>query len=65
MSDENGMSKGLILGLLTGTIIGSVLGLLFAPKSGRELRGELKEKSDEFLNGAEDYLEQAKEKQIR
>lgn len=48
MSDENGMSKGLILGLLTGTIIGSVLGLLFAPKSGRELRGDLKEKSEDF-----------------
>ena len=62
MSDDNGMSRGLILGFLTWTIVGSMLGLLYAPKSGKELRGELREKSDDFLGEAEDYIEQARGK---
>ncbi len=62
MSEDHGMSKGLIVGFLTGTIVGSMLGLLYAPKSGRELRGDIKGKSDDFLGEAEDYIEQARGK---
>ena len=38
--DHSG-SAGFITGLLAGMVCGGVLALLFAPKSGRELRGEL------------------------
>jgi len=35
---------GLCLGFLTGGAIGILAGLMFAPKSGREFRNEIKEK---------------------
>lgn len=35
----------LIMGTIIGGAIGSVLGLLFAPKSGKEMRRDIKDKS--------------------
>jgi gas vesicle protein len=45
MYDERAQStsSGFITGLLTGMVCGGVLALLFAPKAGRELRGDLNE----------------------
>lgn len=60
MADENGLGKGLFLGLLAGTLIGSAIALLYAPKSGKELRGELRSKGEELLDESEEYLEKAK-----
>ena len=39
MTQNNGVLKGLVIGLLAGSAIGAVLALLYAPKSGKELRG--------------------------
>jgi len=61
MAQDN-MGKGLLIGFLTGSIVGSVIALLYAPKSGKELRGDIKIKSDEFIDEAETYLEEAKHK---
>ena len=43
MYDEHAhsTSSGFITGLLAGMVCGGVLALLFAPKAGRELRGDL------------------------
>ena len=46
MADDNGVGKGLLLGFLTGSIVGAITALLYAPKPGRELRGDIREKSD-------------------
>ena len=65
----NKMGKGLIL----GTIAGVIGGLLFAPKSGKETRTELKDKLDkatadmegkttEALEVAEEKFEEVKDK---
>ncbi|HEY4612753.1 MAG TPA: YtxH domain-containing protein [Bacteroidota bacterium] len=63
MATENdGMAKGLIVGFIAGSVVGAVLALLYAPKSGRELRRDIKEKSSEFLGNAEDYLANARHK---
>jgi gas vesicle protein len=40
---EGGGGSGFMMGLLTGTVLGAGLGMLFAPKSGSELRGQLSE----------------------
>lgn len=45
MSKKKGFGK-----FLTGAAIGAGLGLLFAPKSGKETRAELKVKFDELLD---------------
>ncbi len=64
MAQENNFGKGLLLGLLTGGAIGAAFALLYAPKSGKELREEIKSKSDDYLEDAEKYLTEAKDKAI-
>lgn len=59
---ENKMAKGLITGFVAGGIVGAVIALLYAPKPGKELRGDIKRKTAELVDEAEEYLESAKEK---
>jgi gas vesicle protein len=40
------------MGLLTGTVLGAGLGMLFAPKSGSELRNQLSEQAGNLANAA-------------
>jgi gas vesicle protein len=61
-NDENGMGKGLLIGFLAGAAVGSIIALLYAPKSGKELRADIKNKSQEFVDDAEEYISTAKEK---
>lgn len=62
MKEDNGLGKGLIIGFLTGSIVGSVVALLFAPKSGKELRNDIREKSEEWWKETEELIGQAKDK---
>ena len=59
MSGENG---DLLKGLIIGGLIGAVLGILYAPKSGKEMREELAGKTDELLSKAREEYEKAVEK---
>ena len=59
-ADKN---KGLLLGFLAGGVIGAVIALLYAPKSGRELRKDIKVKTDEYIEDAEKYINDAREKE--
>jgi gas vesicle protein len=47
MSHNN--RSGFFVNFLTGTIVGGLLGLLFAPKSGRLLREDLKDDLESYL----------------
>ncbi|MFL2100831.1 YtxH domain-containing protein [Desemzia sp. FAM 23991] len=47
---------------LKGAAIGAALGLLFAPKSGEELRKDLMKKREEAMGTAKGYADMAKEK---
>jgi len=60
MTQNSGMLKGLVIGVLAGGAIGALVALLYAPKSGRELRADIKEKADDFIEGTEEYLSAAK-----
>lgn len=62
MSRDNDLGKGLLIGFITGSVIGSIVALLYAPKSGKELRQDIKEKTDELMEEAEGYLANAKVK---
>jgi gas vesicle protein len=62
MSRENGLSKGLLVGFFAGGAIGAVLALLYAPKSGKEFRQDIKSKADDYLDEADKYLSEAKDK---
>lgn len=49
MGKKGGFGK-----FVTGALVGAGLGMLFAPKAGKELRKDLKEKMDELVLKAKD-----------
>ena len=61
MSQEN-EGMGFYKGVLIGGVIGAVVSLLFAPKSGRELRADIGRKSKELYDGAEGFIAKGREK---
>jgi gas vesicle protein len=48
--------------LLIGLGVGAALGLLLAPKTGRQLRKDLRRSYDDALETATDWTEEAKER---
>src|SRR5271163_1845872 len=60
MNDSNS-GGSFVLGLVTGAAIGVGLGMLFAPKSGRELRGQLSEQAGTLANQASEGYKRAAE----
>ena len=59
-NDDFGKNFGmLIAGFGVGMLVGSVLGLLFAPKSGRELRSEISERGTEYYGRAREGMSEA------
>jgi gas vesicle protein len=62
MSNDNNIAKGFFIGFLAGGTVGAIVALLTAPKSGRELRADIKVKSEEYFDEAEKYLAEAKDK---
>lgn len=49
-------------GLLLGGILGAIAGVLFAPKSGREMRKHLVDSSDEIYKNASTQISDAKDR---
>ncbi len=46
--------------MLVGGIVGLAVGMLYAPKAGRELREDIRKKSDEFKDGLDKGVEDAR-----
>ena len=60
--DKNGMARGLLIGFIAGAVAGAVTALLYAPKTGKELRSDLKQKANNLRDDATDYLKGARSK---
>jgi len=58
--EEGGSS--FLMGLLAGTVLGAGLGMLFAPKTGSELRSQIGEQAGKLRTTAADGYQQATEK---
>jgi gas vesicle protein len=58
---EGGDGGSFVMGLLTGTVLGAGLGMLFAPKAGAELRGQLSEQAGNLANSASEGYKKASE----
>ena len=54
-NNEEGFSKGLILGAIIGATAGAITALLFAPKSGKELRQDIATKSGEIYENVGEH----------
>src|SRR5205823_2167667 len=50
-----------VMGLLTGTVLGAGLGMLFAPKSGSEMRNQISELAGNLANTASEGYRKASE----
>jgi gas vesicle protein len=50
--DTEGGGGSFVMGLLTGTVLGAGLGMLFAPKSGSDLRNQISEQAGNLANTA-------------
>lgn len=64
MSDDKGMGKGLFIGFIAGSVVGALLALLYAPKSGKELRSQLKTRGSELLDETGEQLANARTKAV-
>ena len=64
MSPGNGRSSGsgVVTVLFTGLAIGVVLGILFAPKSGKETRNDLMDKSERIMEIGKENVSDVVEK---
>ena len=51
-----------LMGLLAGTVLGAGLGMLFAPKTGSEIRSQLGEQAGRLRSSANETYHQASEK---
>ncbi|MBI4535172.1 MAG: YtxH domain-containing protein [Ignavibacteriae bacterium] len=62
IESRHGGTRGLIFGFLAGSAIGATLALLYAPEKGKKLRADIRGKSGELLDEAQESLEIASEK---
>ena len=62
MSRNINSVKGFLIGFLAGGTVGAIIALLTAPKSGKELRGDIKQKSGEYFDEADKYFTDEKNK---
>ena len=62
MAQENGFGKGVMIGLIAGAATGAIVALLYAPKSGKELRKDIKDKADDLKNDINYRYDAAKTK---
>ena len=51
-----------LTGLLTGAAIGGIIALLYAPKSGKEIRKQISDSTEEILNKAKIQYEDTRKK---
>lgn len=55
MENKNNLLKGVVV-FSAGLVIGSVLAVLFAPKSGKETREDIKELTEETKEKVSDFI---------
>lgn len=62
--DNTRLAKGLLIGFLIGGAVGAITALLYAPKSGKELRSDIKKKAGDMADDAGDYVRTARTKTV-
>ena len=55
-------TEGISVGFAVGLLIGVAMGILYAPRSGKETRGIIKDRAEVTRDKAEKIVEEAKQK---
>lgn len=63
-NNDEDSKTGFLVGFLAGAVIGGIVALLYAPKPGKELRADIKNKAGEAMDNAEEYISAAKNKAV-
>lgn len=66
MSEKNSKRSKVskfLLGAIIGSAVGSIVGLTFAPKSGREMRGQIAKESQKTWSKVRDIVEKKSKKE--
>jgi gas vesicle protein len=59
MAEHENQRGHFFMGFLIGSVLGALAGIFFAPKPGKELRSEIKEKGSEVLKDAKEIYADA------
>ena len=62
MEEQEKLQCHFCMGLLIGGVLGALAGIFFAPKSGKELRSDIKEKGSEVLKDTKEIYADANTK---
>jgi len=62
MEQKNGYVKGFLIGSLAGGIVGAFAAIFYASNSGKDLRKNIKNKTDEYYDETEKFIADAKDK---
>ena len=62
--EKSGLATGLFIGFLAGGIAGAIAALLYAPKSGKELRSDIKRRAGDIAEDASEYVKTTRSKTI-
>jgi gas vesicle protein len=62
MADRDTHAGLVFLSFVVGGIVGGILGILFAPKAGKETRGDIAEAAVEVKKEAEKFAREAKQR---
>jgi gas vesicle protein len=62
MAEHENQQGHFFMGFLIGGVLGALAGIFFAPKSGKELRSDIKEKGNEVLKDAKEIYADASTK---
>jgi len=62
MAEHENQQGHFFMGFLMGSILGALAGIFFAPKSGKDLRSDIKEKGSEVLKDAKEIYADASTK---
>lgn len=63
-NNDDDSKTGLLIGFLAGAVVGGIIALLYAPKPGKELRADIKNKAGEAIENADEYISAAKHKAV-
>jgi len=64
MANNDDNNNSFLVGFLAGSVVGAIVALLYAPKPGKELRADIKNKTGEIVDNAEEYVSAAKNKAV-